>query len=554
MNTKKFLENIVISIIFVSTLLGQNTLGLILNEPEAFPGYTLFAPKTSNFTFLIDNDGLLVHQWESNFNPAMTAYLLEDGSLLRPALITSETSQWKGGFQKFSWDGELLWEFYFGKQHHDIELLPNGNVLMVVSDVKSAQDAFDAGRNPDLLVSDNLNSLAIIEIEQLGLDSGRVVWEWYAWDHLIQDYEATKPNFGDVSVHSELIDINFANSLSDDWLHTNAVDYNPIFDQIIVSNRGTSEIWILDHSTTSLESASHAGGNFNHGGDLLYRWGNPMSYRVGSSLETQQLCSQHDAQWIESGLPGTGNILIFNNGLGRTWDVDSSVDEISPPVDELGNYAPPAHGISFDPQSLTWSYFSADAFIFLANRYGGAQRLMKGNTLICSGVDGILFEVTPALEIVWKYISPVSGSIILTQGSVPEYTSLARCTRYPIDFPGFEGRDMTPGDPIELYASGLAGEPVVKPSHFALQNFPNPFNPTTTIHYSLPQALNYTLTIRDIQGREVMRRTETSKTPGTYSMQWSGRDAGGRSVESGIYFCSLKGGAQSQTIKMVYLR
>lgn len=279
-----------------------------------------------------------------------------------------------------------------------------------------------------------------------------------------------------------------------------------------------------------------------------------MSYRVGSSLETQQLFSQHDAQWIESGLPGTGNILIFNNGLGRSWDVDSSVDEIIPPVDELGNYAPPAHGSSFDPQSLTWSYFSADSFIFLANRYGGAQRLMNGNTLICSGVDGILFEVTPALEIVWKYINPVSGSIILTQGSVPEYTSLARCTRYPIDFPGFEGRDMTPGNPIELYASGITGEPVGKPSHFALQNFPNPFNPTTTIHYSLPQALNYTLTIRDIQGREVIRLAETSMGPGNYSMQWSGRDAGGRSVDSGIYFCSLKGGAQSQTIKMVYLR
>ncbi|NQV50414.1 MAG: T9SS type A sorting domain-containing protein, partial [Candidatus Marinimicrobia bacterium] len=87
-----------------------------------------------------------------------------------------------------------------------------------------------------------------------------------------------------------------------------------------------------------------------------------------------------------------------------------------------------------------------------------------------------------------------------------------------------------------------------------LQNFPNPFNPTTTIHYSLPQALNYTLTIRDIQGREVIRLAETSMGPGNYSMQWSGRDAGGRSVDSGIYFCSLKGGAQSQTIKMVYLR
>ncbi len=81
-------------------------------------------------------------------------------------------------------------------------------------------------------------------------DTGEIVWQWNAWDHLIQDFDNTKDNFGVVADHPELIDINFARDGGADWLHTNSVAYNEEFDQIILSNRGTSEIWVIDHSTT----------------------------------------------------------------------------------------------------------------------------------------------------------------------------------------------------------------------------------------------------------------------------------------------------------------
>ena len=95
-------------------------------------------------------------------------------------------------------------------------------------------------------------------------------------------------------------------------MHTNSVAYNEEFDQIILSNRGTSEIWIIDHSTTTEVAATHEGGNSEKGGDLLYRWGNPIAYRAGTEND-QMLFGQHDAHWIASGLQGEGNILIFNN-------------------------------------------------------------------------------------------------------------------------------------------------------------------------------------------------------------------------------------------------
>ncbi len=108
-------------------------------------------------------------------------------------------------------------------------------------------------------------------------------------------------------------------------------------DQILISVHNFSEIWVIDHSTTTAEAASHSGGNSGMGGDLLYRWGNPAAYDSGSSAD-QQLFVQHDAQWIGNGLPGAGNILIFNNGQGRPDGDYSSVDEIVPPVASDGSY------------------------------------------------------------------------------------------------------------------------------------------------------------------------------------------------------------------------
>ena len=392
-------------------------------------GYTLFAPIGQTDTYLIDSAESIVHSWSSDYSPALSAYLLEDGSLLRTA---SPPSPWfaaggaGGRVEQWTWDGELAWEFdYSGGEyrlHHDVEMLPNGNVLMVAWEWVPEADALAAGRDPNLLTDGELWADHIIEVSPTGASGGDIVWEWHVTDHLVQDYDATQANYGVVADHPELIDVNYVSGRAGaDWTHINSIDYNAELDQIMVSVRGFSEIWVIDHGTTTAEAAGDSG-------DLLYRWGNPQTYDAGTSAD-QTLFAQHDAQWIADGLPGEDNVLVFNNGTGRDY---SSVDEIAPPVEVDGSYSLSA-GQSYDPDALTWSYSADPADSFYADHISGAQRLANGNTLVCSGVDGYLFEVTSEGELVWEYDH--DGSVF-------------RATRYDQEYAGFDGTALD-DEPVE---------------------------------------------------------------------------------------------------------
>ena len=198
-----------------------------------------------------------------------------------------------------------------------------------------------------------------------------------------------------------------AQRINPDWTHFNSVDYNAELDQVLVSVHDFSEIWILDHSTTTSEAAGHTGGKSGKGGDLLYRWGNPRVYRAGTVAD-QKLFAQHNAHWIPRGLPGEGHVLIFNNGPRRPDGPYSSVDEIIPPVDEKGRY-PLKEGSACGPEKAYWSYSAPKKSDFYSSFISGAHRLPNGNTQICSGANGTVFEVTPDKKIVWKYLNPAKG-------------------------------------------------------------------------------------------------------------------------------------------------
>ena len=436
--------------------------GLIVNEPAAFQGYTLLAPMNSTSTYLIDMEGRIVNEWKSDYTPALSAYLLENGHLLRPGAERGYGPSGAGAggrIQEFTWEGKLVWDYSFGdsklRPHHDICRLPSGNVLVIASDPKTEEEAVAAGRWPES-VSVQFMPDCILEVKPTGPTTGEIVWRWHAWDHLIQDCDDSKPNFGNVTAHPELIDVNFGSGMMDrmmqdpeqlerlrslgyvgggddeeeeenddrrgdhrggpgggpggpggDWMHVNYVVYNPKLDQIMISVHEFSEAWIIDHSTTTAEAASHKGGRSGRGGDLLYRWGNPQAYRAGSG-DDQRLFAQHDAHWIEEGLPGAGHMLVFNNGGGRRDGVYSSVDEIKMPLSASGTYdkKPTA---PFEPDRATWSYASRDRSDFFSMLISSAQRLPNGNTFICSGNQARLFEVTPKGEIVWQYQHPGGG-------------------------------------------------------------------------------------------------------------------------------------------------
>ena len=105
---------------------------------------------------------------------------------------------------------------------------------------------------------------------------------------------------------------------------------------------------------------------------------------------------------VRKGCPGEGNILVFNNGVGRYY---SSVDEITPPINEKGEYYL-AQGFAYGPETQTWVYTANPINDFYASYLSGAQRLKNGNTLICNGESGKIFEVTAEGETVWQFTNP----------------------------------------------------------------------------------------------------------------------------------------------------
>ena len=454
---------------------GSWTMGLISCTNSTSPGYTLFSPMPSTSSYLIDQHGREIHSWESpgGHRPGLASYLLEDGDLLRSANIAQQAvGDFSGGgtagkIERIGWDGTAEWSWEYSSMdyitHHDIEPMPNGNILAIAWEDKSEAEALQAGRNP-AIASDAPGGNAnvwpdhIIEIEPLANNQANIVWEWHAWDHLIQDYDASKENYGVVSEHPELLDINFVGATGNqagraDWMHCNGIDYNAALDQIALSCKNTNEFYIIDHSTTTAEAAGHTGGNSGKGGDFLYRWGNPQAYDGGLSSD-QQLFGQHDVQWIEEGREGAGDFLVFNNGNGRSPSY-SSVDVIQVAYVE-GNYPLQSNG-TWGPNAPSWSW-GLDQDIY-AQSISGAERLPNGNTLVTFGTQGTLIEVDLEGEIVWKYISPVTNQGILSQGDeIPAGNNagstanvIFKVRRYAVDLPVFTEKGVTPGDYLETW-------------------------------------------------------------------------------------------------------
>jgi hypothetical protein len=397
-------------------------------------GYTLIAPMWDYKAYLIDNWGDIVHSWKSIHLESQAAYLLENGNLIRTSIVPF-SNIFSGGAQgfieMFDWNGSRIWNFKYSNkeycQHHDLEVLPNGNILLIAWEVKTSEEAISKGKNPDDIYRDEIWTDHIIEIEPVGDSEGRIVWEWHAWDHLIQDYDPSKENYGEIKDHPELIDINFGNDWRD-WLHTNSIDYNEELDQILLSVFNFNEIWVIDHSTTTEGAAGHTGGKYGKGGDLLYRWGNPIAYDHGN-LSNQQLFGQHGSYWIEEDYAGEGNILIFNNRGGDLQERASSVLEIIPPVNESGEYLYNEDS-AYEPKKPIWEFKTKNPKDMFSYICSNAQRLTNGNTLICSATQATLYEVNYEKEIVWMYYNKFPNWYVVK--TIPE------AIRYSPDYPGLK--------------------------------------------------------------------------------------------------------------------
>ncbi len=359
------------------------------NQNAVADNFILVNDAGNNRAYIMDKQAKIMHEWPLTNSLGNDAFLLPDGRLLA-SLEADDPKIRLGGqggkIQFVDSEGTVLWNFDYSSEdsetHHDVELLPNGNVLAMVWEKKTMLEAEEAGSTLGIDVFPD----AIIEVNPT---NDEIVWEWHVWDHIIQDADNTKSNFGDVAANPQLIDVNYVSNDKGDITHGNGISYDAAKDIIYLSINFYHEIWVIDHSTSTAEAAMSTGGNFNKGGDLIYRFGNPEAYK--NTQGTRLFFNNHHPNLLSGN--DAGNMLVFVNGNGSD---QSTVYELELPA-----------AFSLEPNmdnepTIRWSFTDPDLF---ADRVSGAVRLSNGNTLITEGDFGI-WEVSDSGEVLWKFDGP----------------------------------------------------------------------------------------------------------------------------------------------------
>ena len=177
------------------------------------------------------------------------------------------------------------------------------------------------------------------------------------------------------------------------WTQQNALNVTGNGD-LLVSFRQISTIGIVDRSS----------------GKFIWKWG------------PEFIAHQHHPTYLDN-----GHVLLFDNGSHRGGPTYSRVLEVDPATSEI-----------------VWEYHGDPHISFYSFHISGAERLPNGNTLICEGAPGRLFEVTPDKEIVWEYINPYVSRSGVSLDPMRALNSVFRAHRYGPDHPALQGRDLDP--------------------------------------------------------------------------------------------------------------
>ena len=409
----------------------DQTTGLFCNH-GAFEGYNLFSLLRGIGVYLIDNQGNLLWQWqEPDKLNGVKVFLTEKGTLIRNLCIGEEKCRGNGALiREYDWNNTIIWQYYHPGAHHDLVQLPDGRLLLAVA-------LADGTESLVKVKPDYQNWNRDWQSIQPG-EGGTIEWQWRVRDHLV-------PAGEDPADYPELFHIA-------DYRRLNALDFHPGRKEILMSFNSFNELIVIGDSQSSDEAAGESG-------HIRYRWGNPTNYNRPGPVKT---AGQHSSHWIkafESGYRypqkdeiGVGDILWFNNLHDR-------VDQIRPPI--IGDPNTGAYyaekGI-FGPTEAHWTFDFKGRFD--DGRQSVAQRLPNGNTLIAFSNEGTFIEITPAGDLVWKYVSP-----LCTQGdgsdpkTIPDFVRrwndescealgylkngyYFNLNRYAVDFKGFKGKSF----------------------------------------------------------------------------------------------------------------
>jgi hypothetical protein len=565
------------------------------DQSKSYNGYTLFG--SGGTTYLVDMEGHVVHSWKIGTNPRFT----EGGTLLDAVGgDPSNSNVWK----ELDWNGNVVWTYTEKRSnyhpHHDFVKIYNPKLgdstfMYIANKDYTAAQCLAAGANPASSSYTGVQLDVVVEVNR----AGRIIWEWAFFDHIVQEFDATKTaTYGVVKNTPGRININMSgNPLKSDWLHCNSMDYNEQLDQVVI-NSVHGEFYVIDHGNTFLknDSAGSIALAASSKGDFLYRFGDPAKYGQGSSPSFstnpektstghKQIGGAHDIQWIKSGLPGAGNFLVFNNGQNLfELTPQSYIVEINPylnasgvktsayvnPPDAGYNIVNPANSNLMKEKKniskqVVWNYSSKNNTSFFSTIGSSAQRLPNGNTFVCAMNSGHFFEVYPTdTSVVWEYINPFTRTGIrkIKTDTYPTDNAAFRAYRYTADHPALVGHDLTPGatmtgfDPdyfIPANVVAIKKMTVENPVGSSLeQNYPNPFNATTTIDFKLDAEQRILASVYDLSGMKIKTLADHVFDRGENSLKWDGTDDAGNKVPRGLYFYVLRSKDKQMSKKMIY--
>ena len=503
-----------------------NFLILILNG-QNFDGFALYNSQGSNTTYLIDENQNIAHTWNLNTECNYTVLLKKNGNLVRGTKYNNNVLNGAaegGRVQEISPDGTIVWDYIYSSSehlsHHDITLIGD-NVLLTAWEVKTQSELIAEGYIGNI-GNNGKWPTHFIELQDDGNGSATIVWEWHIWDHLCQDVDPNKPNYvNNISDSPQLIDINMIQGggggpggNSGDWFHVNGVHYNDELDQIAFSSRFASEIYIIDHSTTTQEASTHSGGNSGMGGDIIYRWGNPSNYGMSGNQAIPS--AVHDVRWIPNdGRPNSGYLQIFNNsGNGNG---QSTVDGIETPIDSINGYnyyrAP---GQPFGPFSFTTRYNCQ----FSAPGQSASDRMSNGNIFVNAsggqGGAGVMYEVDQDENIIWG----------------PYNSQSQKAFRYECDYPGIIA--LQPFMNNTLTTSCFDNVSINNFVSSKFNFFPNPTNSNLHIEFENKNYNNIQINIYNALGEYIFSHLIVNTLRVNEIVDFTNHDAG-------VYFLEIVG-------------
>lgn len=367
--------------------------GVTINLPgKAHDTYVLHDGR-DGCTYLVDMAGNAVRSWPyTGFPSEMIDPALNAGTrghvLLQkePDVFANET------VIELDWDGRQVWEWGSrapggtAKQNHDLARLPNGNTIMICK----------LAHAPAALGGRTITDQAIYEVTR----AGDIVWRWVAAEHLDElGFDAAKRRWlTDPTMRPKSAGVLVLNNLAplgpNRWHRAGDMRFHP--DNLMIDAREANFVAII--AKASGEVVWRLGPDYPGSYDFAKkRFAGPLPRPVDS------LMGLHDAHMIEDGLPGAGNVLVFDNqgsaGFPPAY-LDTFQGSRIVEIDPIGAQIVWQYDSSMSSQPV-WGFFSS----FISS----ARRLPNGNTLICEGMNGRIFQVTATGEIVWEYVNPHFG-------------------------------------------------------------------------------------------------------------------------------------------------